>query len=423
MKLTQHDPFLQTSDWLRERDLPVALTLIEILEPAGGKDAVIFPPTYARRGGEHPYAITTLRTDPSAEEFFLQSDDGKYHKIKKTRTEMSVEEAVRQGLEANICDLDSVGSQANRMEPTFKRAPLSSLVPQVFVRAGDMRISLLDAGHRVADGAVRFSSGFVDEVAPAIFALAKETNAEKLARLAPTSLVFGFWDSRNQDYQYKHPRLLSSTIRATNVSPLKRSAQFNPVFDPAELAKLGALGVSAAELATDDGAEPEKKADANAKNPLSQQGLLSAPAVDSHGGVRVFGHIVRRTEINLVALRSLAVTTDGKVDEAASLKLRRYLLGLALVAARSQASYNLRQGCLLVGAESTEPKAQLVFPSGKREDFAWDFHAALDYATSAAREFGAYSETPAVKEFDFQHARVAEAIGGAAAKKASKKKP
>ena len=391
------DFFLDTADWLKERDLPVALTLTETLEPATGPEAIIFPPTYARRGGDHPYAITTVREG------------------------LSPEEATRQGLEANVCDLDSVGSQANRMEPAFGQPPLSSLVPQVVIRAGEMRASLLDAGHRVADGAVRFS-GLADEVAGAIATLARQANADTLARLAPTSLVFGFWDSRNLDYQYKHPRLLTSTIRATNVAVFKRSAQFNPAFDPAALKNANLLEVSTAELTAEDSTEPEKKAEANAKNPLSQQGLLSAPAVDTHGGVRVYGQIVRRTEINLVALRALAVTAEGKVNEAGSILLRRYLLGLALVAARAQAAYNLRQGCLLVGVENTPPASRLVYPSGRREEFAWEFATTLGFAQEAARAFGVYDESAAVREVNFQPAKVAEAIAGKDKKAARKAK-
>ena len=395
MNLHDHDRFLRTADWLAERDLPVALTLTEMLEPASGPEAIIYPPTYARRGGDHPYAITTIRTD------------------------LPAEEAAKQDVEANTCDLDSVGAQANRMEPAFKRAPLSSLVPQVVVKAGELSASLLDAGHRVADGAIRFAAEFGDEAAAAIAALARQGNADTLARLAPTSLVFGFWDSRHPTFQYKHPRLLASTIRATNVAVLKRSAQFNPALDPAELARQGDLGVSATDL-TGDGAEPEKKAEADKKNPLSQQGLLAAPAVDTHGGVRVFGRIVRRTEINLVALRALAVTGAGAVNEPASLALRRYLFGLALVAARAQAAYNLRQGCLLVRATGTEPEARLVLPDGQREPFAWGFREATTFAEAAAREFGGFSERPAVREFAFQHARVAEAIKGKKAAKVPK---
>ena len=50
-----------------------------------------------------------------------------------------------------------------------------------------------------------------------------------LAKLAPTSLVFGAWDSR--DTQAKLPRLIASTIRAYNVRKLRRSAQFVPAVD------------------------------------------------------------------------------------------------------------------------------------------------------------------------------------------------
>src|SRR5690606_11820251 len=49
-------------------------------------------------------------------------------------------------------------------------------------------------------------------------------NAETLAQIAPTSLVFGAWDSR--DTQAKLPRLFSSTIRAFNVRQHTRSANF-----------------------------------------------------------------------------------------------------------------------------------------------------------------------------------------------------
>ena len=54
-------------------------------------------------------------------------------------------------------------------------------------------------------------------------------NALKMAKIAPTSLVFGVWDSR--DTQAKLPRLVASTIRAFDVQTLTRSAQFNPATD------------------------------------------------------------------------------------------------------------------------------------------------------------------------------------------------
>ena len=53
-KLTQYDDLLTTGDWLKQRSLPVAITLVETLVPTGGKDTVIFPPTFAFKPGLFP---------------------------------------------------------------------------------------------------------------------------------------------------------------------------------------------------------------------------------------------------------------------------------------------------------------------------------------------------------------------------------
>ena len=344
--IKQYDALIETVDWLAQRDKPVAITLTEILEPSGGPSAIIFPPTYARRGGDHPYVIDALRTDMSPE-------------------------AAGDKAEVNICQLDSVGSQANRMEPCFAQGPFNNLVPQVVISTNGQKVNLLEVGHRIADGAVRFSA-LADAARKSIDALKESGNAREIARLAPTSLVFGFWDSR--DSMYRSARILSSTIHATNVVNLKRSAQFNPAFDPATIGLTGETEGEAA-LAQEE------------KDPLSQEGLRAAPAVDTHGGVRVYGRIVRQTEINLVNLRALAVASAEGINQAETLKLRRYVLGLCLLAGRAQPNYNLRQGCLLVLKAGTQPVAEVVYPSGERRPFTWDLKAALEFAKSAAGEF------------------------------------
>ena len=348
-KLTQYDTLIETADWLKQHEQPVAITLTEILEPSGGSSVIIFPPTYARKGGDHPYVIDVLRTDMSPE-------------------------AAGDGAEANICQLDSVGSQANRMEPCFAQEPFKALVPQIVISANGQEVNLLEVGHRIADGAVRFSaSNLSDAARQAIDAMKELGDAEKLARLAPTSLVFGFWDSR--DSQYRFPRVLSSTVHATNVVPLKRSAQFNPAFDPTTIG-----------LTTDSEAEAGQAQ--SGKDPLSKEGLRAAPAVDTHGGVRVYGKIVRRTEINLVNLRALAASGLDGLNEAETQKLRRYILGLCLLAGRLQPNYSLRQGCLLVLKGDTQPVSEIVHPSGERKPFAWDVRDAFEFAKSAASDFG-----------------------------------
>ena len=134
----------------------------------------------------------------------------------------------------------------------------------------------------------------------------------------------------------------------------------------------------------------------------------------------MFGTIVRRTEINLVALRELAVVTDGKVDETESLKMRRYLLGLALVAGRCQAAYNLRQGCLLVLDEKAEVKTCQVLPSGKTKPFEWSFEGVVDFAMEAAVDFKAFVDAPHEEESPFQTKKVVDAINADEAKKVAK---
>lgn len=414
MKIEQHDSLLIGTDWLAKRNLPVAIVLTETLEPAGTQRSIVFPPTYAfvnkaleQRG--HPYPVSDLRLSDAAEK------------------KMTPEDAQNAGLVANVCDLASVGAQGNPMESAFKEEPFNGLVPQIFIKGSKTKVNLLDAGHRVADGAARFAEDFSDEAERAIEALRQHKDASALARLAPTSLVFGFWDSRAS--QFKCPRIVSSTIRATNVAVAKRSAQYVPAFDIDDLAELGDLGadVRAAK-------DSEQAANPDNKNPLSQQGLLAAPAPDTHGGVRIFGDIIRRTEINLVALRALAVTTQSSVPEPApeeqaakpekepaaaatlralepeSLKLRRYLLGLALVAGRAQASFNLRQGCLLVAKKGALQAAELVFPDGTRKPFDWEIGTAFDFAKLAAEDFGMYVEHPVAREFQFKPEKVVAAI-------------
>jgi CRISPR-associated protein Csb1 len=310
-------------------------------------------------------------------------------------------------LEANNCLIDSVGSQANRIESVFKQSPLSELVPQVTVKLKDgVSVNLLDVGHRIADGAVRFS-GLRGEVTTAIEGLRDSANAEPLAKLSPTSLVLGFWDSRPNTTMYKFGRMLSSTIRATNVAIVKRSAQFNPAFDPT------LLGL-ADELSQDEPDVQDKSGKAaDGKDPLSKLGLRAAPAVNTHGGVRVFGKIMRRSQISLVRLRALAVTKEGKIDESETLKLRRYVLGLALVAARIQTNYELREGCLL---RSVQSEFHLIYTDSENKPFQWDRRDAFTYAQQAAKEFGV-GEAKSV-DFDVKAAKE----GVESAKKATKDK-
>ncbi len=139
----------------------------------------------------------------------------------------------------------------------------------------------------------------------------------KMAKIAPTSLVFGVWDSR--DTQAKLPRLVSSTIRAFDVKRLRRSAQFNP----------------ATQYITDK--LLEETTDVAIEKSFAERGFVHVPATGSHGGVIAMSGIRRDATLSLAALRLLAAGKDQDQTSA----LRRYVLGLSLVALTALASTHL----------------------------------------------------------------------------------
>ena len=314
---------------------PVALTLRQKLLSVEGPDSIIFPPTYAGIG----YNIDTL-------------SDG-----------------------TKVATIDSVGAQANRLEPLFKASgssdvknPLSSLVPQVTIKYGDSdSVSILDVGHRLGDALVR-STALAEEANEAFLSFQVRGDAGPIARLAPTSLVFGVWDSR--ETQAKIPRILQSVIRAWDIDVLKRSAQYTPPVDYAEL-----------EVFSEN---EKKKQEGRAKSPLAQRGFVHVPATEEHGGVVVHGEIRRDVTINLIALRRL----HGE-DEAA---LRGYVLGLTLAAATAPLDGFLRQGCLVTPDPASAAIWDAVGRDGGREQVALDERNALDFARQASDDFGVSSD-------------------------------
>jgi CRISPR-associated protein Csb1 len=354
-------------------DGPVALRLKQKLLPVE-ESGIIFPPTYADIG----YNIDTL-------------SDG-----------------------TRVATLDSVGSQANRLEPIFKsdlNKPSDWLVPQIQivirkepcgecedcekVQSGgsskpkktdckeprEVTRSLLDLAHRAADAVVQASPQLL-KVLRAAFKALQQGDAGPLCAVAPTSLVFGVWDSRG-DTGEKRPRLVRSIIRAWDVEPLHAAAQFNSIW----------------KLLDEEQREELKKAAKANKIDLSERGLADAPAtfrktkvaqyLDGSpnpearvlGGVLVRGRIEREVTVNLVALRGLR----GK-DDAETNAIRKYLLGLSLMAATADIEMFLREGCLLRYAENADQWFQ-VPRRGEPTSINLDGGTVKGYATNSAEHF------------------------------------
>lgn len=321
-----------------DRDASVALHLRQPLAPVEGPGSVIFPPTYADsplNQRDFGYNIDEL-------------SDG-----------------------TRIATIDSVGSQANRMEPLFLSAkdgepenPRARLVPQIDITYDNGKSrSILEAGHRLGDAVIR-STELKDRAHEAFEAFLDWNDVAPLARLAPTSLVFGVWDSR--DTQAKLPRIVQSTIRAEDVDVLTRSAQYNPALDYAELEVFSEAD--------------QEKQQGDPKSPLAKRGFVHVPAVKTHGGIIARGPIRRDVTINLVALRRL----EGENGQA----LRRYVLGLALVAATAPLDGFLRAGCLLTLDPDEDGVWHSVSRNGKRVAASLNEETALTYARRAADAFG-----------------------------------
>ena len=383
MKTLTHDTI---NTWADDKNGPVALHLKQGLIPVEGEGAVIFPPTYADIG----YNIDTL-------------SDG-------TRVAM----------------IDSVGSQANRMEPIFKDPPYDALVPQIeieFHKKKDdgtkytEKHSLLDLAHRIADATVYSSPTLEKHVTDAFSALKQQGDTGPLCRLAPTSLLFGVWDSRGGSGE-KCPRLVRSLIRAWDVQPLFAAAQFNSIWkalDPeqqtelkGEEAKKNRMKLSAKGLA-DAPATFRKVSQAAAQHMKEFRNGSPNPERRTLGGVLTNGRIEREITINLVALR----TIHG-ADKADTKSIRQYLLSLALIVATADIDLYLREGCHLRYADENAwqavPRRGATIPVDLASETAQT--TLLEYAKKAVKPLkekwplkAECPEAPLVHKFDLSAAK------------------
>ncbi len=330
--------------WAIDDKGPVALHLKQKLRPvedvSGEGGGVIFPPTYADIG----YNIDTL-------------SDGK-----------------------RVASIDSVGSQANRLEPIFRAAPGAErgewLVPQIEIvlrsepcgecdacknaevkskkknvaceKPRQVKRSILDLAHRAADAVVQ-SSPVLNKLVEDAFKSLQGGDAGPLCTLAPTSLVFGVWDSRGGTGE-KRPRLVRSIIRAWDVDAFHAAAQFNSVWkaldeeqrlDLEKVAKGKEGKLSTAGL-NDAPATFRKVSTTAARHMHEFRDGSPNPERRVLGGVIAKGRIEREVTVNLVALRGLR---GAKPDE--TVAIRKYLLGLSLTAATADIELFLREGCHL----------------------------------------------------------------------------
>jgi len=369
-------------------DGPVAIIIKQPLAPVDEDDRVIFPPTYPLtkwKGRVH-----TIRDGDYRVTVELPSGS-KTDKDEKKENQVPGYQIDHFPDGTNICEIDSPQSQSNRIEPKFKKIEEGKLVPQIEIQVGNEKVNLLDVGHRAGDAVVRMSSLAAD--IHEAFTAAKSRDFYKLAMLAPTSLVFGVWDSRST--YVKQQRVFKAHIRATNVREVSRSAQYTPA---TAYVDVGAIGENVEKKTGDE-------------SNLSQEGMVHALSTQSVGGVMLTANsrLVRTVNVNLEAIRTLRGTvpvaksnqprlipggeiSSGEPMESAvptdgSEALQHYILGLALVAALDEPDLNLREGCHLKYEDGKTASIKLIYRSKPEEKCPFTAQDALEFAKKAKSKF------------------------------------
>jgi CRISPR-associated protein Csb1 len=297
-----------------------------------------------------------------------------------------MEERVVDGRMTQTVLLDSVASQANRIEEAllegWRRGELK--FPVVAVDFGEVEglqdlghITALQAPHRIADAIFRDS---VDDNGTPFrqTAMGKEctdarpNHATGMFKYCPTALVFGVWDSTGPKggLGAKFQRCLVSEIvgfdavagvkTASRIDPLGIEKKAGPVFELKGSA--GEWTSIEADAASEKG-KPKlfsRKGAGDKGSPATINHGNIPPSIDSEAGGVTISHAVHTVVLSLAGLRRLRFRqrVDGtpipaEERDAAETASRTALAALALAGVVYQRSngYDLRSRSLLVAAE------------------------------------------------------------------------
>lgn len=362
--------------------LPAVIRITETLEAAGGPKFPVFPPSYAGEGTKAP-PVYDLNGIEWGEALRVKGKDDNRRIVRSIKS-------------ARHCTMDSPQSHANRTEIAFlDDKELSGLVPQAEAKiprkaelADQTNANLLTLPHRVADFRVRtankqkekeFGDKTASEKAAEVIKSLAKGDALPLLRFMPTSLIFGFWDSRAEGHQHKHARILLTRIDAFDVVPCEKHALYVGPYskdecaavvlgDPILAEKLVELDAA---VGDDDGKAKAGKGDeTNWGDKMAARGFSNALSKPGSLGGIFAKSIERLALISLTDIASIycftpeensgAQKSDTNKKPEPNKELtnaaRRYLLALALLAEshpRSVGSYRLRSGCELLPVEKT----------------------------------------------------------------------
>ncbi len=287
---------------------------------------------------------------------------------------------IRQGdhvVEVKTVLLDSVQSQANRMELALLRAYQAGKVQfplvEIDFATGESEANLAEIGkltvlevpHRIADALVRNSEycgvAFRESDPGKKLDFAKSANATPLMELCPTALIFGFWDSTGPrgGAGAKVQRALVSEIVGYDIAVgVRASSRIDPVVPEGVdvfVKPDGGWTVDRGIARTDANGPVKygKKGKVSELNLGNVTPSLGKEETPNHGGVTM-AYAEQTTVLSLAALRRLRFPVEGAdesrqndVNDAARTLLAA--LGLAATCALDKEGYDLRSRCLLDG--------------------------------------------------------------------------
>lgn len=358
-----------------------AIRRITRLEPQGEK---VFPPTY--EGGEYADEKRLVRV----------KDDKGGEKVEAVETVL----------------LDSVQSQANRLELAMLRAYDSGRIrmPLLQVNFGGEgadpilkevgRITALEAPHRMCDAIFRDSNHngvpFREAAIGAALNNARTANATAVFGICPTALLFGFWDSTgprgglgakvqralvSEIVGYQGAQRLEGKRTASRIDPMEIQNNVD-IFKKAD----GGWTFDENEAEKNKSGEPikTKPSEINHGNivpSFRHEDKTSKKSVLNHGGVTL-DYAVQNTVLSLAALQRLRFPVDGAVTQTADLAGRVTLaaLGLAAICLLDEDGYDLRSRCLLDG----KPGAFEFVGRGETLGFSLDATGACAILAEAA---------------------------------------
>jgi CRISPR-associated protein Csb1 len=372
---------------------------------------------HAAVAGDYAGIRRVTRLNPVGDpKIFPSTYEGGQYALERRKVVKIDEETKKETVdELNTVLLDSVPSQANRIElallRAYRTAKLKFPLVEIDFETGEDdpilsdigRLTTLELPHRITDALVRDSE--LDGVAFRISAKgqkldsAKTANATPVFELCPTALIFGFWDSTGPrgGLGAKVQRALVSEIVGYDcVAGVRPASRIDPVVSEGVdlYAKAGGGWTDdPAAAVKDDKGAPEKFGKkgkvseinlGNVTPSLTHEDPKSHKQVQNHGGVTI-AYAEQTVVLSLAALRRLrfpvaggAAQSQTVVDDAARTVLAA--LALAGICGLDRDGFDLRSRCLLDG----KPGAFQFVGRGETDEFALDFDTACQLVAAAA---------------------------------------